>query len=435
MRLHRLGAEHHIANRDREGASAGHRIARVYTQVDQHLVKLRRVRHHRPQILVNFETKRDIARKRLADECLDFLHEMAKLHAGALSTDPAAEQQHLADDAGPAAHALLDHVHKLKPVRIRHLMPDQIGRHQRRREDVVEVVRNAARQRADRLHALRPQQLLLKLAMLGDILGHTDDAGDVPGRVLDRKGPVSNPTHVSVWPDDPVNLVKLVGRGTRPYGLIHALAILGVNCLRPGFRPFINAVPRAPPDAFIPRAQVEKPSAPPLGHPENLVDRLDHLAKALLAIAQSLCRPLAAPEQTMLLHGVIHRRTQPRHAILEQVVGRAMPHRSHRHVLADAARHDDERNLPSALLQQLQGAQAVEIRQFEIRQDDVDRPCQALDKIFFVIHHDRLRRKSGLFQLAQQELGVRRDVFNHENFEGTGHGIHSSLHGSFNSSQ
>ena len=102
----------------------------------------------------------------------------------------------------------------------------QIGHAVDDRQQVVEVVRDAAGEPADDLHLLRLLQLLLELALLGDVGGGADHA-DAPRRlVVDVEGAIADPAHGAVGPDDAVDLVVVAAAQARIGGLLDALAIV-----------------------------------------------------------------------------------------------------------------------------------------------------------------------------------------------------------------
>ena len=59
-----------------------------------------------------------------------------------------------------------------------HVVEHQVAVAENRRQQVVEVVRDAAGELADRLHLLRLAQLLFELAALGDVARVDDDGAD-----------------------------------------------------------------------------------------------------------------------------------------------------------------------------------------------------------------------------------------------------------------
>ena len=83
------------------------------------------------------------------------------LHLHAPSLHAAGEGQHLLDHVGAAAGAALERGQDVEAFLVALVLAQHPDRDHDRREDVVEVVRDAAGQRADALQALRAQELLL----------------------------------------------------------------------------------------------------------------------------------------------------------------------------------------------------------------------------------------------------------------------------------
>src|SRR5215475_13335094 len=78
-------------------------------------------------------------------------------------------------------------------------------------EQVIEIVRHAARQLPNRLHLLRLPQLGFEESASGDIGGGADPATDPVSLVPDGVSAMMNPTNSVVRPDDPVDFVVTVG--------------------------------------------------------------------------------------------------------------------------------------------------------------------------------------------------------------------------------
>ena len=94
-------------------------------------------------------------------------------------------------------------------------------------------MRDAAGEAADALHLLRLPQLLLELALLGDVGGRADQAIQLAGVVVDVEGAVADPAHRAVGADDAVDLVVLVAARPGVGGLLDALAIVRVHGVHP----------------------------------------------------------------------------------------------------------------------------------------------------------------------------------------------------------
>src|ERR1041385_2619975 len=86
-----------------ERAAAGHRVARVHANIEQHLVQLRRIAFDRPQILWITAAHLDRFWKSLPRDVDHFLDEIARLDQDALALDTAREGEHLLYDARAAS--------------------------------------------------------------------------------------------------------------------------------------------------------------------------------------------------------------------------------------------------------------------------------------------------------------------------------------------
>ena len=91
----------------------------------------------------------------------------------------------------------------------------------------------------------------------------------------------------------------------------------------------------------------------------------------------------------------LHRRSQPRHSILEQVVRRAAFHTFHHCFFARRAGKNDEGDIQAAFLQQFQRAQRAEPGQHIIRKDDVGLDLELAAVLLFRVHAPALRVNTG----------------------------------------
>ena len=168
----------------------------------------------------------------------------------------------------------------------------QIGHAVDHRQQVVEVVRDAAGEAADDLHLLRLLQLLLELALLGDVGGRADQAIQLAGVVVHVERAVADPAHRAIGADDAIDLVELVAPRPGVGGLLDALAIVRVHGVHPHAGAGDQALARAAEDRLEGRADVEERAAR-VGHPEHLLDGLGELAEAILRGAPLLLVALA----------------------------------------------------------------------------------------------------------------------------------------------
>jgi hypothetical protein len=109
------------------------------------------------------------------DDRLDLADDLLELDRDARAFDAAREGQHLAYEVGAALRAHRHVRDDLLRALVEAVHPQEVDAHRDRREQVVEVVRDAARERADALDALRAQELLLELLALGHVRVDRED--------------------------------------------------------------------------------------------------------------------------------------------------------------------------------------------------------------------------------------------------------------------
>ena len=166
----------HFFDAHREAPALGHGVARVDDEVHHHLLELARIGHD------------DDRRRAARDIELDFRPDQPAQHRVHSADDVAEREQAGARGLAPAesqqlprhARAALDRLLDLAGFAARRIVgpelhQQQVGRAHDAHQNVVEVVRDAAGEPADRLELLRLPQLLFERAPLGDV---ADEAGD-----------------------------------------------------------------------------------------------------------------------------------------------------------------------------------------------------------------------------------------------------------------
>jgi hypothetical protein len=140
-----------------------HGRGRIRGEVHDDLVDLRRIRENRGQIRVDLRVDLDRGGNRGAQQPERILDRRLQRHRRARVLLTPAERENLRDQVlGPGARFRDLHETLLDARLACELRAQQLRVSEDRGQDVVEVVRNAARQRADRLHLLRLPQLLLQ---------------------------------------------------------------------------------------------------------------------------------------------------------------------------------------------------------------------------------------------------------------------------------
>ena len=154
------------------------------------------------------------------------------------------------------------------------------------RQQVVEVVRHAARELAERVHFLRLTQLGLEMPPLGDIFGNPGHTDDLPALISDRERAIANPANGAVGTHDPVLFVVGSGDLVRERGLGDALTIVGVNRGHPRLRRGVHGLACLAPDRLVSGADVRDLMLVRRRQPEHLGDALGDLPEALLTGTQ-----------------------------------------------------------------------------------------------------------------------------------------------------
>ena len=160
---------------DGERAAVGHRVAGVHDEVEQHLLELARVHDHGPdrgRTQVDLDVRADEATQDLAERD----HGVVRVEHDRLHHAAPAQREQLVDEGARllagAAHGLeitAGRVLRREPVQ------HQLAVAEDHREQVVEVVRDATREPAERLEPLRLLQLALDAPPLRDVVEDDDD--------------------------------------------------------------------------------------------------------------------------------------------------------------------------------------------------------------------------------------------------------------------
>jgi hypothetical protein len=162
---HAAAADLGVGRGDREDTPGRHRIARVHGEVHQDLLELAGVRPGVAQARRQRRPELDVLADDAAEHPVYSGHDSVEVDDPRLQQLPPAEREQLMGQlrrAAPRLPDLLD-VFPAHVVR-RELVQHHLAVAQDRAEQVVEVVRDAARQPAHRLHLERLAELLLGLA-------------------------------------------------------------------------------------------------------------------------------------------------------------------------------------------------------------------------------------------------------------------------------
>ena len=262
-------------------------------------------------------------------------------------------------------------------------------------QDVVEVVRDAAGELADRLHLLRLAQLRLGLGAFGDragdallqqrvglpqnlfgflAVGDVDDRADVSEKFAivaeARSGGAQRPAIAVVGAPQPVFDPERIARGVGfDKGALPALAVVGMHGL-PGAGAERLLLPL--PGEFRPEPIEVGERAGRIGHPHHDRRVVGHVAEARLALAQFAGRlaPQAAPSPDLRSRGrSVRARRRAWSGSRPRLASRPST-RASSPARADSTITGMSRKC-GVLAQRAQQAEAVEPRHHDVRQDEI----------------------------------------------------------------
>jgi hypothetical protein len=266
---------------------------------------LRWVREHAAKRRGFLDDETDAGIERRPQQCGRLAHRAAQIHGPQLERGSSREPEELAREIASQCGGAPDLFEQDCVQRVaRRGLDEQREVAEQDREQIVEVVGDAPGELADRLHLLRLPQLFLEPAPLRDVLRDADDAvGLAVGGVAQLVRTIEDPANRSVGPHDAVlDHVRTVDRA-RAHRLHHARAVVLVDRLDPRQRLGVQARAGPSPDLLVRGADVDHLAVVFARDVEDLAQRLGHLAKAQLALAQ---RSFHALE----LGDVLHRHVQ-----------------------------------------------------------------------------------------------------------------------------
>src|SRR5690348_8600747 len=109
---------------------------------------------------------------------------MSRLHGDPLALYSTRESKHLPDEIRSPFRTLVQCVQSPQQRRIARFQPEQFQSHHDRREHVVEIVGNSARQCTKTLETLSSQKLLFELFVFGNVCGYRQKSVDASIRVI-----------------------------------------------------------------------------------------------------------------------------------------------------------------------------------------------------------------------------------------------------------
>ena len=176
---------------DPEHAAVGHRVTCVHPEVEDDLFDVRRIAHDLGRAIGRRDLQLDVVTERAAQQWLHAGDDRVQVHELRLRVVALRERQELTHERGASCGGPLDLRRVLLRTTVGYVVAQEFGRRQDRREQVVEVVRDTARELPDRVEPLRPHERVLELGLLdldrarvGDVAEHPDQ---VPARArVDR---------------------------------------------------------------------------------------------------------------------------------------------------------------------------------------------------------------------------------------------------------
>ena len=170
---HRIAAETRRvqrAGRDRESPAARHRVAGVDHEIDDHLLDLRAVGVDRRQVGRRAQRELDVLTDEAPQQARELGDDGVEIQPRRLQDLFAAEGEQLLSERGRPLPGLLN-LHQIRPIRIRFgaVADEQLGVAENGRQQVVEIVRDAAGKPSNALDLLRLRQTLFEQAAIGDV--------------------------------------------------------------------------------------------------------------------------------------------------------------------------------------------------------------------------------------------------------------------------
>ena len=171
-----------------EPAAAGHGVAGVDREIHDHLLELRNVDPHRPQIAAMHHLQRDLFADQPAQQHVEIGQHLAEIEHLRPHRLLAREGQQMPHQARRPVGILLD-LHDVLERRVGRLVgiEQEIGRHHDGGQHIVEIVGDAAGELADQLHFLRLRDLGLELALRRGLERVDDGRFLVALGLLDRR--------------------------------------------------------------------------------------------------------------------------------------------------------------------------------------------------------------------------------------------------------
>ena len=230
-------------------AAARHRVARIHRDVDQRQLELGNVDLDRPDVVRDIAFELNVSAQRADQHLVHGLDAFLEVGDDGIERLAARERQQLARQALAAIGGRVHRLDRLQMLGIGEPAAQKLRMAADDHQEVVEVVRDAAGELAERLHLLRLGELLLRplerglrLPPLGDVAGDVHEADQRADLVADRLDHGARPEHALVAPHAPAldDIFALVGgdleRARRLAALLLLLGIEAAEVLADDFR-------------------------------------------------------------------------------------------------------------------------------------------------------------------------------------------------------
>ena len=159
--------DRNVLGPDHQRPAIGHRIACIYSKIQDDLFDLSRVRFHRGEIGIRQKRIFDVLTNQTGEHFAHLGDDGVQLKNARLQHLHAAERQQLTGHGNCAVRSFLNLLQASLPKIIHpFLIDEQIAVASDHREQIVEVVRHAARESAYGLHLVRLAESLFELLLL-----------------------------------------------------------------------------------------------------------------------------------------------------------------------------------------------------------------------------------------------------------------------------
>ena len=286
---HVVVVEHGVRGLDRQLAAVRHRVAGVHREVENHLLDLAWVGADPADRGGELHRELDVLADDALQQRIDTRQHLVEVERLRLQDLAPAEREQLARQALRALSRGAD----LPDVDRRRVVGPEVLQHQLAvaedgRQQVVEIVGDAAGEAPDRFHLLRLQQLLLGAPHVGDVLGQSDHPVELAAGVVDRERAGAHPaggavgTHHAEVTRDRLALLDRLPR------LADHRGIVGMDRLDPGAGIAVRLFERPAPDLLPHAVQIQRPVAIELDDQERFLDVLGNLPEPFFTGPQPL---------------------------------------------------------------------------------------------------------------------------------------------------